>query len=73
MEEYGINLWNEGIDDRLYDFRGQPELQMTELMIQHPSSITNMRQIEDHLLVVAGLENTVYPEHVFVLMKACYV
>ena len=46
-------------DDRLYDFRGQPEIQMTDFMIQHPSSVTHMRQVDDHFLIVAGLENSV--------------
>src|SRR5271168_2427972 len=28
-------------------------------MIKHPSSVTNLRQLEDHLLMVGGLENSV--------------
>ena len=47
------------VDDRLYDLRGQPEIQMTDLMIQHPSSVTQMRQVDDHFLMIAGLENSV--------------
>ena len=44
---------------RLYDFRGRADGQTTNRMIKHPSSVTNLRQLEDHLLVVGGLQNSV--------------
>ena len=46
---------------------------MTDLMIQHRSSVTQMRQVDDHFLMVAGLENSVLPKDCSHLIIACHV
>jgi hypothetical protein len=42
----------------MYDLRAQTAHQVP-LGIQHPSSVTHLRQVDDHLLVAEGLNNTV--------------
>jgi hypothetical protein len=61
MDPSGSFCWDE-TDRRLYDFRAQPDLQMTGLTVNHPSSVIRIRQVEDHLLMVSGFENTVLPD-----------
>lgn len=46
-------------DRRLFDFRGQPRGLKAGVKVYHPSSVIRMRQVEDHLLVVSGFQNTV--------------
>jgi hypothetical protein len=49
-------------DIRLYDFRARRDELMAGVIVNHPSSVIRMRQVEDHLLMVSGFENTVSPE-----------
>ena len=60
---------------RTYDSRAQEKkMEGTPLTIRHPSSISQLKQVNDHLMVVAGLQNSVLSlHHTSDLHKACYV
>ena len=47
--------------------------QKTNQMIKHPSSVTNLRQLEDHLLMVGGRHNSVPHFVPALLILACDV
>lgn len=64
MGAFGISFHNVNLIS-VYDIRAKQDHDMKALNIFHPSSVTNIRQVEDHLLVVAGLENSVLPSTVF--------
>ena len=59
---------------RTYDSRGQEKMERTGLTIRHPSSISQLKQVNDHLMVVEGLQNSVLSLHqTSDLHKAFYV
>ena len=58
MDGYGMDFTGE-VDGRIFDLRAEPKDQKNELRVQHPSSVINIRQVEDHLIIVGGLENSV--------------
>lgn len=58
---------------RLYDFRAEPGGPVTNFKIYHPSTVAHMRQVQDHFLVVAGLEHSVCHMFYDLTHVACYV
>lgn len=47
----------------MYDLRAETSYQKNSMGIRHPSSVTHLRQVEDHLLLAEGLNNSVDPSN----------